>query len=176
MYPTPYLDYLIEFHVRRDYFECHELLEEYWKEQPREQRHHYWVALIQLAVGLYHHRRSNIAGAERMYQKAAAKIAAQPDPFRKLGLNPADLHDQLNKQLQFLTHTPPVFQDMTLSLSPDLQKACDQRCKELGLSWRTDDPATEEFIIHKHLLRDRKEVIAERERQWVIRRQEKGLP
>ncbi len=31
MYPNAYLDYLVYFHGHRDYFECHEVLEEYWK-------------------------------------------------------------------------------------------------------------------------------------------------
>lgn len=33
MYPAEYLEYLVYFHADRDYFECHEILEEYWKEQ-----------------------------------------------------------------------------------------------------------------------------------------------
>ena len=33
-YPEAFISYLIEFHATRDYFECHELLEEYWKAHP----------------------------------------------------------------------------------------------------------------------------------------------
>jgi len=38
MYPEPYLEYLIQFHAERDYFECHEILEEYWKSAPANER------------------------------------------------------------------------------------------------------------------------------------------
>ncbi len=62
MYPKAYIDYLVEFHATRDYFECHEILEEYWKEDPPKKRKRYWVGFIQLAVALYHHRRQNTAG------------------------------------------------------------------------------------------------------------------
>lgn len=37
MYPEAYVAFLHEFHTTRDYFECHEILEEYWKEDPPEQ-------------------------------------------------------------------------------------------------------------------------------------------
>ncbi|WP_260405419.1 DUF309 domain-containing protein, partial [Paenibacillus sp. 598K] len=64
IYPDDYIQYLIEFHVTRDYFECHELLEEYWKEQPGDDPFYdTWVGLIQIAVSQYHHRRSNHRGA-----------------------------------------------------------------------------------------------------------------
>ena len=33
-YPEAYTDYLCYFHGARDYFECHEVMEEYWKEHP----------------------------------------------------------------------------------------------------------------------------------------------
>ena len=32
VYPEAYIEYLMYFHGNRDYFECHEVLEEYWKE------------------------------------------------------------------------------------------------------------------------------------------------
>ncbi|MCD2486520.1 DUF309 domain-containing protein, partial [Staphylococcus aureus] len=50
MYPKAYIDYLVEFHATRDYFECHEILEEYWKEDPPKKRKRYWVGFIELAV------------------------------------------------------------------------------------------------------------------------------
>lgn len=35
MYPTEYIQFLIHFHGDYDYFECHEILEGYWKTKPR---------------------------------------------------------------------------------------------------------------------------------------------
>ena len=43
MYPTEYIQFLIHFHGDYDYFECHEILEEYWKTKPRGNRDHYLV-------------------------------------------------------------------------------------------------------------------------------------
>ncbi|PAD68333.1 hypothetical protein CHH83_14265, partial [Bacillus sp. 7586-K] len=34
MYDQEYIDFLVHFHCDRDYFECHEILEEHWKKDP----------------------------------------------------------------------------------------------------------------------------------------------
>ena len=85
-YPEAWLDYLFEFHATRDYFECHEILEEYWKSVPEgDPDRGVWVGLIQLAVALYHHRRGNRAGALKMYRGAAARL--RPEALDRLGLD-----------------------------------------------------------------------------------------
>ncbi len=70
MYPTEYIQFLIHFHGDYDYFECHEILEEYWKTKPRGNRDDYLVGLIQVAVSLYHQRRTNWNGATKMMKSA----------------------------------------------------------------------------------------------------------
>ena len=69
-YPEDYLSFLVHFHGTRDYFECHEILEEYWKETAPKERDSHWVGLIQIAVALYHERRGNKQGATRTLTKA----------------------------------------------------------------------------------------------------------
>lgn len=53
IYSESYIDYLIHFQATRDYFECHEIMEEYWLENDRDKK---WLTLIQLAVAVYHER------------------------------------------------------------------------------------------------------------------------
>ena len=99
MYPTEYIQFLIHFHGDYDYFECHEILEEYWKTKPRGNRDHYLVGLIQIAVSLYHHRRSNWNGAEddekrhNDFRKNSAHLLC-------LGINEAQLLFLLKDKLQ----------------------------------------------------------------------------
>ena len=59
-FPQKYIEYLVHFHGDRDYFECHEILEEYWKKIDNGNKESIWVGLIQLAVANYHHRRKNL--------------------------------------------------------------------------------------------------------------------
>lgn len=169
MYPKAYLDYLIYFHVQRDYFECHEILEEYWKEQPRHARKRHWVGLIQIAVGLYHHRRGNIQGAKRMYQKASMIIETYSIEITTLGLNVP----VLIQQLMTLQQINQFYDDISLPMNDELVQECKSRCTQLGIEWDDTVKKVPDEIIHKHIKRDRTEVIQERFKQILIRKQQK---
>ncbi|SFX17980.1 hypothetical protein SAMN04487866_10233 [Thermoactinomyces sp. DSM 45891] len=76
LYPDLYVRFLYEFHETRDYFECHELLEDLWMEEAREP---FYQGLLQIAVGLFHHRNENIGGARKMFDLALQKLAYYPN-------------------------------------------------------------------------------------------------
>ncbi|MEV6930519.1 DUF309 domain-containing protein [Dactylosporangium sp. NPDC051485] len=59
-------------------FHAHEVLEAAWKAAPEPERE-LWRGLAQLAVGLTHARRGNAAGAARLLERAALRIAAYRD-------------------------------------------------------------------------------------------------
>ena len=59
----------------REFFECHEVLEEAWTPE-RGPRRLFLQALIHFAVGLYHWERSNLPGAGRQIRKGLRKLAA----------------------------------------------------------------------------------------------------
>lgn len=87
MYPKEYIQFLAHFHGDRDYFECHELLEDYWKKTDSGNKDSIWVGLILVAVSSYHHRRSNFIGAKRTLEKAMHIFEFQADSLTKLGLD-----------------------------------------------------------------------------------------
>jgi uncharacterized protein len=58
---------------RREFFECHEVLEEAWTPE-RGPRRLFLQALIHVAVGLYHCQRGNPAGAIGQLRKALRKL------------------------------------------------------------------------------------------------------
>ena len=58
----------------REFFECHEVLEEEWTPE-RGPRRLFLQSLIHLAVGLYHHQRGNPEGAVRQLRKGLRKLA-----------------------------------------------------------------------------------------------------
>lgn len=91
MYPTEYIQFLIHFHGDYDYFECHEILEEYWKTKPRGNRDHYLVGLIQIAVSLYHQRRANWNGSTKMMKSAITILEKSGVPLQRLGINQVQL-------------------------------------------------------------------------------------
>ncbi|WYP28189.1 DUF309 domain-containing protein [Alkalihalobacillus sp. FSL W8-0930] len=170
-YPKAYIDFLIYFHTDRDYFECHEVLEEHWKTTPRKKGDHYWVALIQLAVGLYHERRQNLEGAKRMFTSSRRIIQNDPHAIKKLGLDSHQLLEMINDRLNQMEHTES-FSDMNLPIDdPRLLLECRSACEAKELVWCAPSMLDREELVHKHSRRDRSEVIAERALQLKKRRE-----
>ncbi|WP_460596282.1 DUF309 domain-containing protein [Geomonas sp. Red276] len=58
---------------RREWFECHESLEELWVGSEGELRHFY-QGLLQFAVALFHWREGNYAGAILLLERAAGHL------------------------------------------------------------------------------------------------------
>jgi uncharacterized protein len=172
-YPKPYIDYLVYFHGLRDYFECHEVLEEYWKEDCEDGKKDYWVGFIQIAVSLYHQRRSNFTGAYRMMKSAAAILKNEKTAVQSLGVDYDLLLQQLENRLVDLQNETP-YQSMNLPLTDDkLLTQCKNRCRELSCVWGNPSNLTNEFLLNKHTKRDRSDVIAERNTQRKLKAQKR---
>ncbi|GLC87208.1 DUF309 domain-containing protein [Lysinibacillus piscis] len=152
---TLFIDYCAYFNGNQDFFECHEVLEEYWKAIAQGEKQHPLVGYVQLATGLYHWRRGNTIGALRILEKAQHNFR-----INKGHLFFQEIHyDQLLEQL---THTQTAiqenqpFQSFQLVLSPRLSTLVSNRIQTLP-SHDTD------YLLHKHMLRDRSHILAERQ-------------
>lgn len=166
MYPNAYLEYLIYFHTNRDFFECHEVLEEYWKDEV-EQKEIIWVGLIQLAVSLYHYRRGNLVGALKLARNA--KDILTHEPVLKLGIDPDSLENKIENLVRSILNEEE-YKDFNLPISDEkLLNQCKAMCKENRLLWGAPSNLNDEYIINKHTLRDRSEVIEERLKQKQLR-------
>ncbi|CAM4038924.1 hypothetical protein BAMA_09660 [Bacillus manliponensis] len=171
MYPKAYIQFLVHFHGNFDYFECHEILEEHWKVKPAKEREKHWVGFIQVAVSLYHHRRENWAGAERMMKSALTILQTKQEEVASLGLHPTKLITLLQKQLYATKQRQsfiPVFLPFT---DAKLEEACIQLCAKQNIPWKDESYSAHEYIIDKHMLRDRSDVIKERSEQLQKRKQ-----
>lgn len=173
-FPAAYLSYLVEFHATRDFFECHELLEEYWKEHPEDPIADTWVGLIQLAVGLYHERRGNKRGALKMMVQAERRLSLSP--LEQLGIDKDHLENQLLPRIAALqSETDADYTDMDLRLTSDeLLEQCLQACKDRDLIWGAPSSAFGDATIHRHTLRDRSDVIAARQEAYEAKRRERN--
>jgi predicted metal-dependent hydrolase len=171
VYPQAYLDYLYLFHVERDYFECHEILEEYWKETGQSED--VWVALIQIAVALYHQRRHNDQGATKMMGSALAISRREGPALEKLGLHSQrliNLLEQLHGEMLY----GRAYRSIELPLSSEVKALCLQRCTEQGQRWNQESDLSNEYLVNKHTLRDRSDVILARESQLMKKREKRG--
>jgi predicted metal-dependent hydrolase len=155
-YPVPYLAFLAHFHIDRDYFECHELLEEHWKATDGA-RDSVWVGLIQSAVYLYHYRRGNANGATRMAKKAMDCFSKKQPDLIRLGIDADRFTAMIQKSLDHLQNGVP-FAPLPIPIADK------QLADELDQFTETFQPEpNEQFLVEKHKLRDRSDVIEARE-------------
>ncbi|MCQ6273823.1 DUF309 domain-containing protein [Bacillus sp. V3B] len=164
MFPQEYINYLVHFHGNRDYFECHEILEDYWKKVDNGNKESIWVGFIQLAVANYHHRRGNFKGASRTIQKSLHIFSINKEELIRLGIEFTLLVKQMNEQLTHIENRQD-YQSMTLPIySKSLVEECKNRSLELNMQWCSESDINDLQIVHRHVSRDRTSVINERKK------------
>jgi hypothetical protein len=107
------------FNVERDYFECHEVMEELWLTEGRSP---FYQGLLQVAVALYHFRAGNISGAGKLFAAAVEKLEASLplDAGIDIAALIADSRKVL-RRLKSAEQEPFAFDDLTIQIvDPDL--------------------------------------------------------
>ncbi|ABO67569.1 DUF309 domain-containing protein [Geobacillus thermodenitrificans] len=162
MYPKAYIDYLVHFHGDRDYFECHEVLEEQWK---RDGRKIEWLVLIQIAVAFYHYRRNNTSGALRLMKRARVLLEEARGMIRRLGLDDRALAALLDETARRIAQGKP-YESIELPIADrSLYAQCRAACAAQQLVWGQASDTTDIDLVDKHRRRDRTDVIAAREQK-----------
>lgn len=142
-FENAFYNYIIEFHETRDYFECHEIMEYAWKSKSTYAKDDPEVALILLATAMYHFRRHNINGGKTTLNKAIFLLE-----HNYTFLN------QYIEMNQLLTELKIIQSDASYR-SINIPVKLMQYAQHTSFS--VDDQ-----IIHKHMMRDRSQVIANR--------------
>jgi predicted metal-dependent hydrolase len=98
------------------FFECHEVLEEIWREA-REPERTFLQALIHLAVSFYHYQNGNNVGAERQISKSLRKLSASLPQFA--AVDTAALHREASAFSERLSRREraPTFPRVTSCIS-----------------------------------------------------------
>ena len=162
-YPEAYIRYLAEYYGSRDFFECHEIMEEYWKEQAHDPIATCWLVLIRIPVALYHARRGNRGGALKLLAKAIGEIDGAP--FRELNIDGAELKTRLKElHRRWSESAEIVYEDLDLPIDDAaLLEAAKAKSLSLGYGWGTGGLDAPDAIVHRHKLRDRSDVVEARE-------------
>jgi hypothetical protein len=127
-YDRLYVEFIYYFNVERDYFECHEVMEELWLE---EGRNPLYQGLLQVAVGLYHHRNGNVSGAIKLFTAALEKLAHRL-PIQ-LGMDLGRLVEDSRRYLQQLVQLeeqPFSFYDLDIVIVDPLLREMVEFLKE----------------------------------------------
>jgi len=143
-------EYVYYFEYLRDYFECHELLEDFWKNKPEFTKQDFEVGLILLATGQYHMRRGNITGGHRSLSKAKRILKLYIDSHYERFIDIARLASEIDMLIN-----SPVYQQITLPVRPEVRSLLRDKAHHISSD-------IHENIIHKHLKRDRTEVLLAR--------------
>jgi predicted metal-dependent hydrolase len=161
-YPEEFIAYLAEFFGSRDYFECHELMEALWKKEKGTGREGCWLVLVRIAVAQYHARRGNGEGAYKLLAKAAAEV--DPPRMNGIGLAGERLAAMLRDKVAGWGSPADVrYEDFELPIAdPSLLQAARELCAERGWKWGTPIGEVSAEIVHRHLRRDRSDVVAAR--------------
>ena len=163
MYSNEYIDFLIHFHGDRDYFECHEILEEYWKEVDPGNKQSIWVGLILLAVAMYHHRRGNFSGAKKSLTKSIVILTENKNQIDRLGIDSIKLLQDLTTNIDHIANGRK-YSSYNLPINDAaLIAICRNKCNQTGFIWCSDSDLSNKELIHRHALRDRSKVIEERQ-------------
>lgn len=116
-YEPLYVAYLIYFNRDRDYFECHEVLEELWLQRDRDPL---YKALLQVAVGLFHFRRGNLRGARMMLERSSGVLKRYPQVMLgirlgKLAAEAEEMADGLAPEAYAVDPLP--YRDLTIEIA-----------------------------------------------------------
>lgn len=163
MYPQEYMDYLVHFHGDRDFFECHEILEGYWKKTKNPNKNTTLVGLILLAVSSYHHRRGNLSGARKTLAKALQIFSIDKQNLKNYGFQPEEFIKFVQEKLHRIqAKNSFIYFNLPLRDS-HLIAVCKKTCNEKGFEWGEDGREVSDELIHRHLIRDRTLILTERE-------------
>ncbi|WP_318508524.1 DUF309 domain-containing protein [Bacillus sp. T3] len=174
MYPEPYIQFLVHFHGDRDYFECHEILEEYWKELANEGKTSIWVGLILVAVSNYHYRRNNLNGAFKTLAKAISIFQDNKHCSVELGIDMVQMLSFLSNRLLEIQSDVPYSSFNLPIVDKSLLKQCQDISTEKGFMWGKSSDFAKRELLHRHTLRDRTEVFQEREKAILNRNKKEG--
>ena len=83
-----YVEFIDTFQIQRDFFKCHEILEEIWIEETKcETRKHVSINLLVIAVGLYHWRNKNYKGAIQVLENSLNNYDELSIDMEKMGID-----------------------------------------------------------------------------------------
>ncbi|MEC0228991.1 DUF309 domain-containing protein [Paenibacillus alba] len=134
-YDRLYVAYLYYFNDLRDYFECHEVMEELWLEEGRSPL---YQGLLQIAVGLYHHANGNVSGSIKLFRAGLEKLA--PYPGDSLGI---DLNRLIHDSELYLSKLVRIAGEPFAPYDLDIQ-ILDLELEDLLAEIRLDPPQHEE--------------------------------
>ncbi|MGL5989968.1 DUF309 domain-containing protein [Cetobacterium sp.] len=88
------------FEIERDFFECHEILEEIWIEETNcETKTHVAITLLLISVGLLHWKNGNYKGAQTVLKNSLNNYDEISSDILKLKIDVISLKEIIQKTI-----------------------------------------------------------------------------
>lgn len=114
-YDQLYIQFLYYFNIDKDFFECHEVMEELWLEEGRSPL---YQGLLQVAVGLHHYSYGNASGSIKLFTAGIEKLQPYRDKHQ-LGIDLARVIEDAElyvEKLLNIDQQPFEFYTFTISI------------------------------------------------------------
>lgn len=165
LFHSLFIKYCTYFNGNQDFFECHEVLEEYWKEI-NGKKNHPLVGFIQIASSLYHWRRGNFKGAYKLMKNALQIIEQnQMSIFFEYIDFPMLISDCQNALTSLEQKLP--FRSFKIHITNETLSQLVQ--KEI----ETLPSIDKHFLLHKHMLTNREDILQLREEKRKNKKRER---
>lgn len=117
-----YFEFIDTFQNQRDFFKCHEILEEIWIEETKcETRKHLSINLLLISVGLYHWRNKNFKGAIQVFENSLNNYDEVSMEMESIGIDSKilkkivlDIVDNLKNKQDYREVFLPIYQQKNL--------------------------------------------------------------
>lgn len=150
-YPELYLEFLLEFHTTRNYFTCHDLLEDLWRETSLTlEKDNVYVGLLQIAVAMYHWRRKNFRGASILIAGSITKLTSKEIELEALGIQFLACL-KLLEQLQIMIAAESTYCSPNIPLQAELARYYVACCQQRQLVWQAESCVANELLVNAHL-------------------------
>src|SRR5699024_3253741 len=166
MQSQAFIDFLVYFQGVRDYFQCHEVLEDEWLKDPPGERKSYLKGFIAIAVSQYHHRRGNFRGAKRAMENAVKRLKDDHSVIQSFGLQADVLMDQLREKIREIRSGKPYKSINFPIKDSELIQICQKLSRRKGCVFGNPSDMSDEQLIHKHQLPNRDKIISKREKAY----------
>lgn len=159
------LQFFNELIIKQDYFECHEIMEEAWKDKGNFTKEDPEVFFVLIVTGEYHYRRDNVTGAATSYKRALKLYEKHQYDVTKFGFRD-ELVEMLRDRFNTLAEIP--FKPMQYPVDTWVYESLYEMHKDDYDSYSAftlenmERFEKDESLIHRHRLRDREDVIEAR--------------
>lgn len=111
-YDRLYVQFIKLFNEERDFYQCHDVMEELWLEEGRKPL---LQGLLQVAVGLHHFQNDNRSGAIKLLEAALHKLHAYPNMIMGIDLQKLRIDaESILVELQNSGGILPPLRDITI--------------------------------------------------------------